>query len=545
MFAKSKWGLLIILIITIIAYSPILQADFIYYDDPEYVINNPYIKKFTLENVIDIFKAKATILYVPLTICSYYIDQFLFSGRATGFHLTNLIIHLLNIILIFKLLDLLKVRNELIFLILIFFGLNPLNTESVCWITERKDVLYMFFFLFSAIYYIKYLQNKFFKFYFVSFVFFIFSCLAKPMAITLPVILLIYTYFSERKIKMATIIKLVPFFLISFITSVISYFCIKNNSTGKLNISDYSFFQKGYLFISEVGYYFSKTFVPIKLSLFHFFPKATDLFTTGPLILFFFIGMSVLTSLYLLRKKKLVLSLILIWLILLLPILQIVPNTHSYVSDRYFYLSCVFPPLILFSIFEKAMSIKTLQNISIALLLCFSYLTFSHVKNWKNSETMFKYELNLNPNNGMANNNIGYYYNSLAKFKIANQFLKKAVASDSSNAYYLNNYAWSLAGSGKTDSSIIYFNKAIFRKKNYMEAHNNLGICYYTIGKSQEALREFKMAEKINNSHPEVLYNIGAYYLKENNNEIAKDYLIKAKTRGHNGAANLIRKYNL
>ena len=130
-----------IVVMCVIAFLPVFKADFVYYDDPEYILGNQFIKKISLANIASIFMGKATLLYVPLTLISYMIEISLFGDKPFSFHFINLALHIVNCLLLFKILQRLNIKNSFIILfILMFFSVSPLVTESVCWATERKDV---------------------------------------------------------------------------------------------------------------------------------------------------------------------------------------------------------------------------------------------------------------------------------------------------------------------------------------------------------------------------------------------------------------------
>ncbi|MCE3259650.1 MAG: transrane and repeat-containing protein, partial [Bacteroidetes bacterium] len=179
--------ILMVMIAVVAAFSPMLNAGFVNYDDPDHIINNVYVQEPSLDHLLSVFQGDACILYVPVTTCSYYLDMF-FGGTPAGFHLINIVFHLFNCLLLWKLLRNLKVSESIRFLLLVFFALDPVVTESVCWATERKDVLYTFFLLASAIFFLKEQERGTLKCYYASLFLFILSCLSKPMAVSFPFI---------------------------------------------------------------------------------------------------------------------------------------------------------------------------------------------------------------------------------------------------------------------------------------------------------------------------------------------------------------------
>lgn len=531
-----------IIISSIIAFFPVFNSDFVYYDDPEYVINNPYIREFSWDNIKSIFAGKATILYVPLTTFTYLIEYKLFGLNPTGYHTVNLLFHICNSILLFKILSLLGIKNNLIKAVsIVVFTCHPLISESVCWITERKDVLYSFFYFLAAINFLKFYKNIFAKNYMLTILFFILACFSKPMAVNLPVLMLIYILYNDKKLELRKFIHLLPFILISALFSYISIVSIRNGATGKINITSYSMTEKLFLFVSEIGYYFFRPFYPANHKVFHLFVPKEDFFS-NKLILFYFVLACILFLVllykFIIKKDTLILFLTVSWLIILLPVLQIYPNTHSYVSERYFYVSIIFPFIIVTGFLKSAVGTSniTAYKYVFGLSLLFVVLTYFRSSDWRNTEALMSCELKKDPKNAMALNNLGYYYNEKGNFKLALENLKVAVAFDSTNSFYLNNYGWALGGLGKLDSAIFYFKKASEHKKNYFDAINNLAVCYSMKEEYVAAKTYFEMGERINPNHPELLYNLGAYFLKQGDSMKAKQYFSKALEKGNKKA---------
>ncbi len=155
----------------------------------------------TLDNVKTIMTTPIMGNYHPLVIISYAWEYFFFKLNPAPYHIINLVIHLLNCILVFYFILRLSNSIPVAFITGLLFGIHPLHVESVAWISERKDVLYAFFYLISLICYLSYLERRpAYKYYFFSFFFFFLSILSKPMAITLPLILFLLDYFHRQKI---------------------------------------------------------------------------------------------------------------------------------------------------------------------------------------------------------------------------------------------------------------------------------------------------------------------------------------------------------
>ena len=192
-----------ILIITFLVYFPSLHNELLKtWDDQAYVTHNDLIKSLSFDNIKRIFREDRGLYanYHPLTTLSLAVNFQFSKLDSPGYHVTNLLFHLLNTLLVFIFIyKLCGRRLEIAAVVSLLFGLNPMHVESVSWISERKDVLYTFFFLLSVIAYQYYLKRNDFKFYFLSILLFLCSLLSKAMAASLPLVLLLIDYFLKRK----------------------------------------------------------------------------------------------------------------------------------------------------------------------------------------------------------------------------------------------------------------------------------------------------------------------------------------------------------
>jgi Tfp pilus assembly protein PilF len=542
---------LVTIIACIFAFLPVFNAGFVNYDDPEYVLNNPFIRNFSFENIKRIFFLKTTDLYVPLTVFSYLLECSVFGANPKVFHAFNLVLHIINALLLLTVLTKLNVKNNLLVcFILLFFSLNPLVCESVCWITERKDVLYGLFYLLSAIRFLSYRQHGQTRHLLFCFLFFLLSCLSKPMAVSLPVLFLLYIFYSSRhgeplNVRLKSTFFLIAFFLVSLVFSVISIHSLSATGIIPSATTTYNIMEKTALVFSEIGYYFAKPFIPFNQSLFHLFPVKEKLFSTH-LVFYMLIGFAVSTMalyLFVVKKAKPLGYLFLAWLVFLLPVLQIYSNTHSYVSERYFYLSIIFPVIIVFLLLQR-LNIKqsAYQFALVPMALMFIFLSYKRSGVWKNSQTLFEAELKANPDNPLALNNMGYHYNATANFARALPLLQKAVAIDGNNAQFLTNYGWALAATGQTDTAIVYLQKAIDINPTYTEALNNIGICYMQKRDPEKAAAYFKKAYAVSPDNNDVLFNLGLYYYNSGKQEQGLPLLQKAHELGNKKAGKYLNR---
>lgn len=147
-----NYKLILVLAITGIAYYPSLNNGFLNWDDIIYVMNNDMIKTLSVENVTKMFSTFYMGNYHPFIIFSFAFDYSLFQLNPTGYHVHNLVIHLINSFLVYAFCYFLFSKKTNIALIVsVLFALHPMHVESVAWISERKDLLYTMYFMMSLI----------------------------------------------------------------------------------------------------------------------------------------------------------------------------------------------------------------------------------------------------------------------------------------------------------------------------------------------------------------------------------------------------------
>lgn len=350
--------LFFLITITISIFSPMFNAGFSPIDDQRMLkIDHKALPDISINSAIRIFKSYNEGLYHPLVTLSYSLEKTLFGFASAFFYLDNILIHLLNIILVFIIFLKLSGSFWLSFIITALFAIHPTRTEVVCWISARKDLLYAFFYLLSVWFYIKtYNSVKRKTYMFLSTIAFLCSCFSKAMAITLPfVLMLIDTYtnnFNKQKLKIYFVYITIALIFV-FVTINIHYFT-KYNFTQHNNIeSVFNLFNFSINFINShfnILFYLDKLILPINLKC--AYPYFYDMKTMppvyilySPLILYLLIYIVCLS----LKKTKIIFYGFMFFIITIFPVIGILPVEAFAVADRYTYI----PYLGLFFIFAK------------------------------------------------------------------------------------------------------------------------------------------------------------------------------------------------
>jgi tetratricopeptide (TPR) repeat protein len=204
---------LLIIVLTFLAFRPVLDSGFVDWDDKQHLLDYRWIRSLSFFNLVQIFRDVVNGTYIPLTMLSFACEYSVFGPDPRIFHLTNLVFHLLVtlLVLIFGLQVGLSLRAA--GLAALLFGIHPMHVESVAWITERKDVLYSTFYLLALCLYWRYLKFCHMADYLGALICGMLSLLAKPMALSLPLILWVCDVLAGRRFSWRIVGEKIPFFL--------------------------------------------------------------------------------------------------------------------------------------------------------------------------------------------------------------------------------------------------------------------------------------------------------------------------------------------
>lgn len=547
-----------IIMITFIAYLPVLKNGFVW-DDQLYIMSN------TLLNPIDLLKIFTQNVggnYHPLTILTLAIELHFFGINETGYHAINLLLHLLNVILVFYTVFLLCDKVGIALIASLLFGIHPLHVESVAWISELKDLLYTFFFLMSYTFYLKYLNIGQRKYYVFALLLFAVSLLSKAMAASLPVLLVLTDYYKGSKINIRTLLEKVPFFLLALIFGIIAIYAQKQ-SNSILDLSVFTFPQR--IVFACYGFitYLYKLLLPIQLSAYYPYPVKSG--GTVPVLFYayviLFLGLTTYV-IYSVRNTKKIFFGLGFFTVTVFLVLQLLPVGNTIMADRYSYI----PSIGIFYLAGEAVNFawdKKLKLVSI-LLLCvftvfFSLQTYARCSIWKNGMTLwtdvidqdqtiasayynrgnfimnhggfnealndFNKAIELAPNHFDAFNNRGNLFMNHNLYDSALKDFNKAIKlkPDLSTAYY--NRGIIFMQEKKFDQAIKDFSKAIELKPNDFETYFKRGYVFTTIGRNEEALNYYNKAIKINPDKVQAYINRGYLYMTLKENDAAlKDF---------------------
>jgi len=284
---KNKPVILLLLALLVfsvtLSFLPSIKNDFTNLDDGDYLVNNPLVKDLSLEGIGRIFNPLEHIygtsfnpqLYVPMVTLSYALEYHFFNFNPQAYHSTNLILHLLNVLLVFWMIYLLCGNIYIAFITALIFGIHPLRVESVAWVTERKDVLYAFFYLWAVVCYLYFKRNSSIILLLGTYILFTFSLLSKPVAVTLLFVLPLCDFYIDKKFTLRSLLNKIPIFIIAAVFALLSQI----GTRYLLLDPDFNFFDYLLIPIYSLVFYIIKIVAPLGLTCLYPYPlKSNGLF---------------------------------------------------------------------------------------------------------------------------------------------------------------------------------------------------------------------------------------------------------------------------
>jgi protein O-mannosyl-transferase len=555
----------VITIVTFIVFSPSLNDGFTNWDDPVYVMGNPMVVNNSIP-LLQIFETQVAANYHPLTVLSFALNYQTGKLDPMQYHMGNVILHLLNTILVFFFIFLLTRRNLLMAAIVsLFFGIHPMHVESVAWISERKDVLYVFFFLAGLITYLRYIETKKLSWYIFTLLLFILSCLSKGMAVVLPVVLLLIDYLKGVKWERRLLIEKIPFFILSLIFGIIA-FKIQQSGKAITDMKTFSIFQHLMFASYSAIMYIVKLFVPVNLLALYPYPNITGsipfIFYLSPFIMLAIL--LVLVYLFMKKQKEIVFGL-LFYFVTVVLVLQFVSVGRVIMADRYSYLSYIGLLFIAAYLINKAWQSKSgvwailkypLVIIAVIVAITFSYRAYSRTQVWKNSYTLWSQDIETYPNASLAYYERAFYYHDINDTADDLSDLNKAISSDpdfadaysnrgvmylnagkidkaiadntkaiilnpASAPYYLNRAVIYSGYYNRNDLAIADYSKAIALNDTFKKAYFNRALLYVVLGKNDSALADFNKVIELDPVYEDAYTNRGLLYYKTGMNDLA------------------------
>jgi tetratricopeptide (TPR) repeat protein len=526
----------VLILSTLLVFWQAGNFDFINYDDNTYVYENPDISNgLSYHSFVAAFTTPHVGNWLPLTWLSLIFDCQLFGLNPGRMHLVNVLLHLANTLLLFAVLK--KMTGSLwpSAFVAAAFALHPTHVESVAWITERKDVLSTLFLLLTLASYVSYVRGRGMGRYMLTVLLFALGLLAKPMLVTLPLLLLLLDYWplgrfdlhqtlekpqsapahDKRRVLYRLIIEKIPFFVLATASSAVTFF-VQRSSGAVADINVLSLQSRVANAFLSYTTYIGKMFWPQNLAIFYPFDAAAIQFWRVAICVLLIIVVSVLVIRSRLKQKYLFVGWF--WFVLsLIPVIGLIQSGAQSMADRYTYISYIglfimiawgLPELL-----SKWPQRNAAMGISAAIaLVALGTCAHQQVSYWKNSTVLFSHAIEVTQNNDLAHNSRGVAYGELGRWQEAIEDFSQAlrIKPDYAEAHY--NHGVASGKLGRWQEAIEDFSQALKTKPDYAEAHYNRGVAYVKLGRWQEAIEDLNQTIKIKPDYTEAYINLGIVY---------------------------------
>jgi tetratricopeptide (TPR) repeat protein len=533
---------------TAMLYWPVTGHDFINYDDHQYIVENPHITPgLTWRGLLWSFESGHAANWHPLTWISQMIDCSLYGLNPAGHHLTNLLFHVANTVLVFLLLKGMTASVWRSFFVAAFFGFHPLHVESVAWASERKDVLSAFFWLTTLMAYLRYCRKPCRSTYLLCLILFALGLMSKPMLVTLPFVLLLLDFWPLKRFRWPrsstgplslrnqnharddarlgdsgeSVVHLVweklPLFALTLGAAVVTYLVQKAGRalwTGdELPVQE----RLANALISYVRYV-GKTFWPTDLALVYPYEHHWQghlVFGAAALLLAW-------SCLCLWGAKRYPFGVVgWFWYLgTLIPVIGLVQVGDQAMADRYMYIPSIgLFILVIWAVDELLAAPAWLARcrvpLAVAALAACSVCTSVQLKYWVNSEQVFRHAMRVTANNYIAGNALGKHEQDLGRSEVAFDLYTRAVGIEPRYAPAQYNLGTVLLEKGRLEEAIKHFAMAAKADPGLPEAQYNWGKALLDQGKLDEAAAHFSKAAQLEPDDAEVHYSLGTLLMKQ------------------------------
>jgi hypothetical protein len=516
---------LLLVALTLAAFWWVGDCDFVDYDDPEYVAENPHVQGgLSWQGLVWAFTTTRNANWHPLTWVSYQADYQLYGLSPQGYHLTNLLFHVVNVVLLFRVLRRMTGAPQPSALVAALFAVHPLHVESVAWVAERKDVLSTFFGLLTLGAYARYAERPGLSRYSWVLLGFALSLMAKPMLVTLPFVLLLLDSWPLRRwrpggaggpdlprpgesappghrFSPAPLPRLVgekvPLLVLAAACSAVTV--VAQERGGALTpLDDCPLGARlGNALIAYVVY-LRKTCWPLDLAVFYPHPGARLspwLAVAAGLVLALITAGTVAA-----RARRPYLLVGWLWFLgTLVPVIGVVQVGSQALADRYTYVPLIGLFLaVAWTTFELgARCPRPLYGAAGALLALLLVCTWAQGRCWKNSFKLWERALRVGPENQVALNNMGMAFFRAGKMPEALDYFRRAAEFNSQDPLVRLNMGAALYWEGRPAEAAEYFRAALEGRPDDSNAHLYLARIFLQQGRVEEATRHYADALRL------------------------------------------------
>ncbi len=456
------------------------------------------------------------------------LDVQLYGLHPGRHHLTNVLIHIVNTLLLFAILRRMTRNLWQSGFVAAFFALHPLHVESVAWVAERKDLLSTLFGLLVLWSYRRYVENPGVGKYVPVLLFFLLGLMSKPMMVTLPFVMLLLDYWPLQRLDFGTankikppakqghagwflVVEKLPFFIVTAASCLVTLYAQRaGGSIGSMDV--YPFHIRISNALTSYVSYIGKMIWPTKLAVIYPYDRMLPAWQTWSACCLI-IGITLLSVKY--YKSRPWFPVGWFWFLgTLVPVIGLIQVGTQAMADRYTYVPIVGLFIIVAWGLFDFLARWSYQKLSFAVIVVVSSgvlmaVTWQQIGYWKNSVTLFQRAVDVTENNFVAENNLGHGLLMDGKFAEAAEHFKKSLEINPRFAIAYLNMGLVLSQKDKPEAALQSYAKALAQEPDFAVAYNLAGKTHYRLGNTEQAVLNYQHALKIDPAYAEACINLG------------------------------------
>lgn len=548
-FGKIIGVYLLLAGISLAVFGQTIHYDFVNFDDNLYVYNTPAIRAgLTIKGIAHAFISPHANNWHPLTTISHMVDCQLYGLNAGGHHATNVILHTIAVLLLYRMLRQMTGAVWKSAIVAALFAVHPLHVESVAWVSERKDVLSAVFFFLMLTAYGRYVRSPSITRYLAVAGLFAAGLMSKPMLVSAPIVLLFLDYWPLRRFEQPSLsrgqtkisgrdnqrdiirrlfVEKIPLLALSAGVSILT-FILQKRAAGA--IPPLPFLWRAQNAIASYVIYAWKTLWPTHLAV--FYPHPNDTLRFWEVIFATVLLLTITAAAIVFRRQRPYLLTGWLWyLVMLVPVIGLVQVGEQGYADRYTYLPHVglFVLMIWFAadvltVRQSRSRFAIITAVAVLIFVPLTWAAFIQASYWRNSETLWTHTLAVTSDNDVALNNLGYLCadrgemdKALSHFESAARIRsgKQNPHYDLGSAFVQMNLADTLARKGRSDEAMAHYEEAMRLQPNYADAYYNRGSVLFAKGRIDEAIADWEKTLQIQPNDADAHTGLGNALLRK------------------------------
>jgi len=539
---KRRTGLILaaglLVVMTTVAYLPAMQAGYVW-DDDVYVTENPLlVAPNGLWRIW--FSQDSPSQYFPMVYTSFRFEYALWGLNPRGYHITNILLHAINVLLLWWVLRFLFIPGA--WLAAAIFALHPVHVESVAWIAERKNLLVALFSFLSLLVWIRFADRSYqcrraWPLYVISLLIYVQALLSKTTACTLPAALMLVLWLKRVPVDVKRWLQITPYVLLGLAMGILTVWWEEHHQGTNPMVLGLNPIESALLAGRALWFYIGKLIWPVNLTFSYPYWKFD---VTNPLQYGWLLSCLIVAwGMWVWREKlgRGPIAAIMFFVAALLPMLGFLPLYtffYTYVADHYQYVASVGPIALVAAVGHLTAARlgrwkNAIAKIIIAIVLVtLGTLTWHQCHIYKDAETLWCDTLRKNPDSWMAHTHLASIMLAQGKSEEAIRHYFQALRIRPFCAGIHHNLGNAMLVEGKLDEAVNHYRQALQFQPNYADTHNNLGTAFKSQGKLEDAITCYRQALQIKPDHAEAHSNLGDALLAQGKFGEAADHYRQA-----------------